>query len=94
MVIDTPSSEPLPVHEAEVIASALEECLDVLNIIKNTIPAKVDKHWDESYKTIEEKYGGPDEEEKIFEEHPTAAEKLQKDRWRDLQPYRTSLLIY
>ncbi|XP_033225842.1 dynein regulatory complex protein 9-like [Belonocnema kinseyi] len=79
-VIDAPSSEPLPVLEAVAIASALEECLAVLNIIQNTIPAKVDKHWDGSYKIIEGKYSGPDEEDKIFAKHPTDAEKLQRDR--------------
>ena len=87
MKLEMPCSEPLPPQEAEVIAGALQQCLDVLKILEYTIPAKVDLRWDENYKTLAEKYGDPDDAENIFRESmellpliPTVAEKLQKDR--------------
>jgi hypothetical protein len=51
------------------------------------IPANVDPRWDETYKTINEMYGIPDEAKIIFRKDmgllplvPTAAEKMQRDR--------------
>ncbi|XP_024887108.1 dynein regulatory complex protein 9-like [Temnothorax curvispinosus] len=73
--------------EAAAISCVLEECLDQLAIIGFMIPANVDPRWDETFKTIDETYGVPDEPRMIFREDmgllpvvPTEAEKMQRDR--------------
>lgn len=73
--------------EAAAISCVLEECLDQLATIEFMIPADVDLRWDETFKTIDETYGAPDEPRIIFREDtgllpivPTAAEKLQRER--------------
>jgi len=52
------------------------------------IPAKMDSRWDDTFKTIDETYGVPDEPRTIFREEmgllpivPTEAEKMQRDRY-------------
>ena len=78
---------PFTPLEAAAISSVLEECLNQLAIIGFIIPANVDPRWDDSFKTIDETYGMPDEPEIIFREDmgllpivPTKAEKLQRER--------------
>jgi len=51
------------------------------------IPANVDPRWDDTFKTIDETYGIPDEPRMIFREDmsflpivPTESEKMQRDR--------------
>lgn len=82
--MEIPSFTPL---EAAAISCVLEECLDQLAIIGFMIPAEVDSRWDDTFKTIDETYGVPDEPRTIFREEmgllpivPTKAEKLQRDR--------------
>ncbi|XP_018363544.1 PREDICTED: IQ domain-containing protein G-like [Trachymyrmex cornetzi] len=78
---------PFTPLEAAAISSVLEECLNQLAIIGFIIPANIDPRWDDSFKTIDETYGVPDEPEIIFREDmgllpivPTKAEKLQRER--------------
>ncbi|KYQ55580.1 IQ domain-containing protein G [Trachymyrmex zeteki] len=78
---------PFTPLEAAAISSVLEKCLDQLAIIGFMIPANVDPRWDDSFKTIDETYGVPDEPRIIFREDmgllpivPTEAEKLQRER--------------
>lgn len=73
--------------EAAAISCVLEECLDQLAIIGFMIPANVDPRWDDTFKTIDETYGVPDEPRMLFREDmgllpivPTDAEKMQRDR--------------
>ncbi|KAL6263687.1 hypothetical protein P5V15_003775 [Pogonomyrmex californicus] len=72
--------------EAAAISCILQECLDQLAIIEFMIPANVDPRWDDTFKTIDETYGVPDEPRIIFKRDmglsiiSTEAEKLQRDR--------------
>lgn len=81
--------------EAVAISCILEECLDQLALIGFMIPADVDPRWDDTFKTIDETYGVPDEPRMIFREDmgllpivPTEAEKMQKDRCAETHPHR------
>nr|XP_012231297.1 PREDICTED: IQ domain-containing protein D-like [Linepithema humile] len=83
-----PQVDPFTPLEAAAMSCVLEECLDQLATIEFMIPADVDPRWDETFKTIDEMYGMPDEPRTIFREDmglppivPTAAEKLQRDRY-------------
>ena len=87
LILDIPSSTPIPPLEAAAIACVLQDCLDILKILEYTIPAKIDERWDESHKSLDEKYGCDYTSNNIFREEmgllpliPTAAEKLQRDR--------------
>ncbi|XP_025988484.1 dynein regulatory complex protein 9 [Solenopsis invicta] len=73
--------------EAAAMSCILEECLDQLAIIGFMIPADVDPRWDDTFKTIDQTYGVPDESKTIFREDmgllpvmPSKAEKMQRDR--------------
>ncbi|XP_018401282.1 PREDICTED: IQ domain-containing protein G-like [Cyphomyrmex costatus] len=78
---------PFTPLEAAAISCVLEECLHQLAVIGFMIPTNVNPRWDDSFKTIDETYGVPDEPRIIFREDmgllpiiPTEAEKLQRDR--------------
>ncbi|XP_029661740.1 dynein regulatory complex protein 9-like [Formica exsecta] len=87
MQMEVPSIDSFTPLEAAAISCVLEECLDQLAIIGFMLPAKVDSRWDDTFKTIDETYGVPDEPRTIFREDmgllpivPTEAEKMQRDR--------------
>ncbi|XP_066601137.1 dynein regulatory complex protein 9-like [Prorops nasuta] len=85
--IQAPKAILLTSAEAALFSTVLQECLDRLEVIQHIIPAPLDKRWDESYKTVDELYGGPDGPDFIFRNDmglpPIVLEpfaKLQKDR--------------
>ncbi|XP_050455609.1 dynein regulatory complex protein 9-like isoform X2 [Cataglyphis hispanica] len=87
MQMEVPSIDSFTPLEAAAISCVLKECLDQLAIIGFMLPAKVDSRWDDTFKTIDETYGVPDEPTMIFREEmgllpiiPTEAEKIQRDR--------------
>ncbi|XP_072767181.1 uncharacterized protein [Anoplolepis gracilipes] len=87
MKMEISSTDSFTPLEAAAISCVLQECLDQLAIIGFMIPAKVDPRWDDTFKTIDEMYGVPDEPRRIFREDmgllpivPTEAEKMQRDR--------------
>lgn len=87
MQMDAPPIDSFTQLEATAISCVLEECLEKLVRFSFTIPADVDPCWDNTFKTIDEMYGVPDEPRIIFREDmgllslvPTASEKLQRDR--------------
>lgn len=87
MQMEVPSIDSFTPLEAAAISCVLEECLDQLAIIGFMIPAKMDSRWDDTFKTIDETYGVPDEPRTIFREEmgllpivSTEAEKMQRDR--------------
>lgn len=87
MQMEVPSIDSFTPLEAAAISCVLEECLDQLAIIGFMLPAKVDSRWDDTFKTIDETYGVPDEPRTIFREDmgllpivPTEAEKMQRDK--------------
>lgn len=87
LIVDLPPTDCLPPLEARAFAVVLQETLDQLGILERVIPAQVDPRWDESYQTIDEKYGTPEEPEVMFRKDmgllplvPTVSEKLQRDR--------------
>ncbi|XP_011254166.1 dynein regulatory complex protein 9 [Camponotus floridanus] len=87
MQMEVPPIDSFTPLEAAAISCVLEECLDQLAIIGFMIPAKIDSRWDDTFKTIDETYGVPDEPRRLFREEmdllpivPTEAEKMQRDR--------------
>ncbi|XP_070172059.1 dynein regulatory complex protein 9-like [Polyergus mexicanus] len=87
MHVEVSSIDSFTPLEAAAISCVLEECLDQLAIIGFMLPAKIDSRWDDTFKTIDETYGVPDEPRTIFREDmgllpiiPTEAEKMQRDR--------------
>lgn len=93
--------DPFTPLEAAAISCILEECLDQLAIIGFMIPAKVDPRWDDTFKTINETYGMPDEPRMIFREDmgllpivPTDAEKMQRDRCVKTHPHTYFVITF
>lgn len=87
MQMDVPPIDSFTPLEAAAISCALEECLQQLATFRFVIPADADPRWDDTFKTIDEMYGVPDEPRTIFREDtgllplvPTADEKMQRDR--------------
>lgn len=87
MYMEVPSIDSLTPLEAAAISCVLKECLERLATVEFMIPVKVDPRWDDTFKTIDETYGIPDEPRKIFREDmgllpliPTKSQKLQRDR--------------
>lgn len=84
--MEVPAIDLFTPLEAAAISCVLEECLQQLATVRFMIPASVDPRWDETFKTIDEMYGVPDEPRTIFREElgllplvPTPAEQLQRD---------------
>lgn len=85
--MDVQPIDSLTQLEAAAISCVLQEFLEQLATFGFTIPADVDPRWDDTFKTIDEMYGVPDEPRIIFREDmgllplvPTADEKMQRDR--------------
>ena len=88
MLFDTPQTDRLPHLEAKAFAVVLQEALDFLEILEHVIPARVDERWDDSYKTIDELYGRPEEPKIMFREDmgllpliPEVSAKIQRHRF-------------
>ncbi|XP_032662892.1 uncharacterized protein LOC116840381 [Odontomachus brunneus] len=87
MQMDVPPIDSFTPLEAAAISCVLQEFLEQLATFGFVIPADVDPRWDDTFKTIDETYGVPDEPRTIFREDmdllpliPTASEKMQRDR--------------
>jgi len=96
--VEIPSVDSFTPLEAAAISCILEECLDQLAIVGFMIPANVDPRWDDTFKTIDETYGIPDEPRMIFREDmdllpivPTESEKMQRDRCANTLTYVTHM---
>lgn len=87
LTIEHPNAITLSKLEATTFACVLRECLEFLNVLRYVIPAEVDTRWNESYKTIAQQYGIPDEPKMVFREDvglipliPNIMAKMQRDR--------------